>query len=121
MATQFDHSKAFAKFRIKAKQHAIGWPSQRAFDQATQYVRPGTDRHLVAALLLSGHKVTMEQVEAITGSAQYNVVRLLHLAKCRPVTGTDKDGHRLYGFTPAKALDPKKPRRILGQRPRVAS
>jgi hypothetical protein len=102
MTTEFDHSKAFAKFRTKAKQHGMSWPSQRAFEQAARYVRPGTDRHLAAALMLGG-KVTMEQVENLIGAPQYNVVTALKAAGCKQISGTDKDGYRLYAFQPRKA------------------
>jgi hypothetical protein len=48
-------------------------------------------------------QVTMEAVEQVTGSPQYNVVSLLKAAGCKQVSGTDPDGFRLYAFIPPKA------------------
>lgn len=97
MATQY------AKHKTLARKHKVAWPSERVFEQAAEYVRPGTDRHVAAAMMLSGEP-TMEQIEAVLGSPHYNVVTALKKAGCKPVSGTDKDGYRVYSFTlPAKA------------------
>jgi len=91
----------FTKARTLARKHRVTWPSEKAFAQAAEFVRAGTDRHVAAALMLSG-KPTMEQIEAVTGGAHYNVVSALKAGGCKAITGTDKDGYRVYSFTPPK-------------------
>jgi hypothetical protein len=54
----------------------VRWPSQADFELAARYTRPGTVRHVAAALMI-GSSVTMEKVEAVVGAPQYNVVALL--------------------------------------------
>ena len=52
--------------------------------------------------MLNGKPVTMEAIEAVTGSPQFNVVSLLKAKGCKQATGADKEGYRVYGFTPLK-------------------
>jgi len=79
----------------KASKAGVTCPSDKVFEQAGEIVGPGTDRHVAAALMLSG-KPTMEQVEAVLGQPHYNVVQALKKAGCKPVTGTDKDGSPVW-------------------------
>jgi len=92
------YAKTFATYKAKAGKAGVTWPSDKTFEQAGEFVRPGTDRHVAAALMLSG-KPTMEQVEAVLGQPHYNVVTMLKRAGCKPVTGTDREGSKLYAFT----------------------
>jgi hypothetical protein len=99
MTSYSDQLKAY---RNRATKHGVKWPTDGAFALAAKYIRAGTDRHVAAAMMI-GSSVTMEAVELVTGAPQYNVVTALKAAGCKQISGTDKDGYRLYAFTAPKA------------------